>query len=154
MLLIGKRYKDILAEPLYIIGITPGWLPDHTAVDDRLAGHADLMVWGTAEHIVAAPAVYEDIVNILSNSTFSGRIEKSAPQDRQYPHDCGLCVRSVGLYDIFNPETIDPAVRNLLRGTPIHTRQGYAACSVCAVSDDAVITSDHGIAAAAPTRVT
>ena len=70
----------------------------------------------------------------------------------RYPEDCRLNAAIFGGKIIYNPRTADAAIaefvekRNIMK---IGVRQGYAKCSVFVAAEDAVVTGDPGIAAAA-----
>ena len=96
---------------------------------------------GTA---VVAPQVYSYLVNYLTNRGYA--VFGASPQEERYPKDAGLCVCRVGKHIICNPKTVDPVLRAFLTGSLIDVKQGYTKCSVCVISDEAVITSDTVIA--------
>ena len=55
----------------------------------------------------------------------------------------------MGNYAIFNPKCIDGSLADQLKNNgfePILVKQGYAGCSICKVSDNAIITADQSIA--------
>ena len=144
-LAIGERYRSRLGFWLEKLGVSVFWLPDNPDIDPRLAGHADLSVCRPNDHTVAAaPSVYPLFVNLLTNKTCS--VVRSHPQGADYPMDAGLCICNTGRYSIFNSRTVDPAVLPYLSGTRIDVSQGYTNCSVCVVSDNAIITADDVIA--------
>jgi hypothetical protein len=65
-----------------------------------------------------------------------------------YPHNVALSAKIVGKNLIARLDTLDPRIREyaVSRGYRlINVRQGYAACAIAAVSDNAVITSDRGV---------
>lgn len=73
------------------------------------------------------------------------------PQPK-YPYDTLCNAKIVGKYVICNPKTIDPTILDYINdiGTYeiVPVKQGYTGCSVCKVSECAVITADVGIARA------
>ena len=146
--LIGKRYEPIVAQSLGAQGIEVLWLPDNEDVDPRLAGHADLSIFVSDGHIVAAKGIYPHIVMFLTNNGYT--VE---PADREqgpdYPRDAGLCVCATEEYVIYDPATVDPAVRALLRGKRVLVNQGYARCAAAIVDGHSIITSDAGVCRAA-----
>ena len=145
MLITGARYRVRLERALDRLGADVLWLSDNPDVDPRLAGHADLGVLIPAEgRVIAAPGVYNGIVNILTNRGYT--VVPSSPQGAVYPADAGLCVCRVGRFTICNPGTVDPVAARHLTGETIAVTQGYTRCAVCVVSDGAIITSDDVIA--------
>lgn len=145
MLIIGERYRNKLQDGLLAYKQSVFWLPDNPNIDQRLAGHADLSVLKLDDHIVAAAeGIYPYIVNRLTNRGYS--VLKAGKQEKNYPYDAGLCVCRTGKYVICNPKTVDPIILPRLRGKRIDVPQGYTKCSVCTVSDEAIITADKVIA--------
>lgn len=65
-----------------------------------------------------------------------------------YPGDCLLNSAIFGNIAIYNPDSTDNAVIAKLKSKGyrlVETNQGYAKCSVCPVSDNALITDDESI---------
>lgn len=144
-LLIGERYRPRLQEPLCARGTDVLWLPDNPDIDPRLAGHADLCVYRASDRTVfCAQGIYDHFVNYVTNRGYELRV--IGQQGSKYPADAGLCLCAVGHNVIYNERTADPAVLPYLSGTLVDVPQGYTKCSVCVVSDDAIITADDVIA--------
>ncbi len=66
----------------------------------------------------------------------------------KYPQDVPLNVAVGSDFFVYNPKTADSALTDCLlasgkRGIPV--KQGYSKCSVCFVTENAVITEDEGI---------
>lgn len=149
--ILGGKYADILQKSLISRRITPIFVPDNPSVDSRLSGHADLSVFfGGGEWILLAP--------FLKESKFAQQLDEmgfitafaNIEQHEKYPFDAQLNAFNVGTRLIYNKkvtarEIVDKLTKNggarLLSG-----RQGYAGCSVCAVDENSIITSDAGIA--------
>ena len=145
MLIIGERYRQKLEQGRRIDPSSVIWLPDNPALDKRVAGHADLSVFRADDRtILAAEGIYPHIVNLLTNRGYYVYI--AVRQGAKYPEDVGLCVCTTGKYTIFNPKTIDSLARRFLNGRCVEVTQGYTKCSVCVVTDDAIITADRVIA--------
>ena len=144
-LLIGQRYRQKLDAPLADLGADVFWLPDNPDIDPRLSGHADLsVVFPAPKTSVAAQGIYPFIVNYLTYRGYT--VTQSGPQGASYPAVAGLCVCVVGRYTIYNSKTVDPLLAPLLTDTRIDVPQGFTKCSVCVVSDEAIITADDVIA--------
>lgn len=144
MLAIGEKYKAQLETALAkytredIL-----WLPDNPALDRRLSAHADLSVFCAGETIFAAESVAKEIVNNITCHNLM--TVRRSEQGDVYPKDAGLCVCSAGSWAIYNPKTVHPSIVPYLPPNHIRVRQGYARCSICVVSDEAIITSDKAI---------
>ncbi len=148
MLVIGRRYRSRLEEGLKrYTQEDVFWLPDNPDVDERLAGHADLSVFSGNGAIVVAKGLYSYIVKELTNVGIP--VIPSGEQGLVYPKDAVLCACRTGRYTIYNPKTSDPVLEPYLDSDRIAVNQGYTRCSVCAVSDEAIITADDGISSVA-----
>lgn len=145
MFIIGERYRQQLVHGRRIDPASVFWLPDNPALDKRVAGHADLSLFRAGDRtILVAEGLYPHIVNLFTIKGYSVFI--ATRQGAKYPQDAGLCVCTTGKYAIFNPKTIDPLARSFLTGRYIEVTQGYTRCSVCVVTDSAIITADRIIA--------
>lgn len=97
------------------------------SVDDKIFKHADYLLEG-------------EFFNV------------DEPINNSYPNDVLLNIAVVGRNVLCNEKHASGTVLAYLRQNGyniIHVAQGYAHCSCCIVSDNAIITSDKGIAAAA-----
>lgn len=67
-----------------------------------------------------------------------------------YPEDVLCNILSMGNMVICNINTVDISIKDFVssRAKVVGVKQGYTACSVCKVSNNAIITADTGIAAA------
>ena len=161
-IIIGERYRKTLEEPLKNRGIMAIWMPDNKNVDLRIAAHADISAFvlrRCREEIMQGHKRCERGKIILAenlrclgsiNSYLINNYDILSPQSEprgDYPGDVSLCACKIGNRVICNERTTDESITS--SGIEvIGVRQGYAKCSVCVVSDNAVITSDSGIAAA------
>lgn len=145
MLIIGERYEHLLKDSPHLSSESIQWMPDNPLLEPRLAGHVDLSILkaGTQDLIVSS-GLDSSFVNSLTNGSCSVQVVDAA--GNKYPEDAGLCICHTGKYTLYNPKTANRIARNRLNGIPIAVTQGYTKCSVCVVSDDAIITSDRIIA--------
>ena len=123
-----------------------------SAVAQPLCGHPDVQICFPAPGCaVCAPEVfcyYETLLQPYGVRVVCG----SAKPDRNYPADIAYTVARAGRHAICLPKQTDPVLLGELqrRGAQIlAVRQGYAKCNICVVREDAVVTSDAGIAKAA-----
>lgn len=149
--LLGKKYLCLLGASLERLGIEPVPIPDNPNIDPRLSGHADLSVfsYGRGELLLAS---------YLSDSSFADTLKEIGckinfcrePQRSLYPFDAALNVCYLGNHVILNKNTAAREIVNYFTSRDniqlLETRQGYTGCSVCVVSENAIITSDRGIA--------
>lgn len=142
-LAIGGRYREILEDSLNKCNVSVIWLPDNPDVDKRLAGHADLSVFSGDNIVITSNSARSTIVRGLTNGVITATC--SRPQSPIYPADAALCACSTGKYIIYNPKTVDPLIPAHTKLISVPVDQGYTNCSVCVVSNDAIITADEMI---------
>lgn len=148
--IIGEKYCNILQNGVGKLGINILSMPDNPYVDARLSGHADLSVLHLGgDRLLLAP--------YLKRSSFSQQLEDRGfdirfadiEQSALYPNDAQMNVCILGDKVIYNPKTVPDTIVKCLttddRAVQISSRQGYSRCSVCVVSDNAIITADEGI---------
>lgn len=148
--IIGEKYCNILQNGVGKLGINILSMPDNPYVDDRLSGHADLSVLHLGgNRLLLAP--------YLKGSSFSRQLEDrgfeikfaSIEQSALYPNDAQMNVCILGNKVICNPKASPDTIVKCLaigdRAIQINSRQGYSRCSVCVVSNNAIITADEGI---------
>lgn len=144
--LIGERYRSKLAQSLAAQGIEPLWLPDDTALDPRLAGHADLLVFRAGKQIFAATEMTPCIVRYLTNKGYA--VNAFHGLGKTYPADVPLCICATGKYTVYNESTAyGPAVA-AAGGIPAPVHQGYTKCAALIVDDASIVTADAGVSSA------
>jgi len=147
--IIGNKYNSLLSRPLYELGFNLIPLPDNPFIDARLSSHADLSVFSFENTLFAA--------KYLENTEFCRFLQKNSikftfieeNQGEKYPNDAQLNICLLGRKFIYNPRTASLKVIEHLRThgrEGIECKQGYTRCSVCAVDENSIITSDAGIA--------
>lgn len=115
-------------------------------VDKAVAHHIDMQLVKCSEStFLCAPCVYEHYLPAFVNTSFELKKGIKDPHG-SYPNDIGYNVATTGKYAIHNVLHTDKAFFDLSSHTDISVRQGYSKCNTCVVSDDAIITSDRGIA--------
>lgn len=125
-------------EGIKTLSFTSGILPEETR------RHADMLLCHTGtDRIFAAPEIDTACLKKLGLSVFLSDGIKSC-----YPYDVKLNVAVGKSFFIYNPKTIDGSLLNSLQkksliGIPVN--QGYSKCSVCFVTENAVITEDISI---------
>ncbi|MBQ7938256.1 MAG: hypothetical protein IJ283_07160 [Oscillospiraceae bacterium] len=113
-----------------------------------IASHADLQLLHLGgNHILTAGCSKKssDMLKMMGFATET--TEKNL--DFSYPDDCLINAEIIGRNIIVNPDIIDKKLMEFAEKNDyniIAVKQGYAKCSVLAVSEDAVITADPGIA--------
>ena len=143
--LIGERYKELLEIPLKNQNFDVLYIPDNPNLDHRLAGHCDLSVFKYKNRIFLADYLRRyNLVNFFTNRAYNVEYSKFK-QNSQYPNDVNLCCALIGDKLLHNPKFTDEEILNICNEI-ISVKQGYCRCTALCLNDQAVITSDVGIA--------
>ena len=149
--LIGQRYASYLERPLKDLGIEGELVPENPFVDPRLSGHVDLSVFHAGDSRI-------DFAPFLRHAELEAKLKSwggeirflSVQQGERYPQDAQFNACVVGSFFLYAKHTAATEIVNEMhdvRGaTPIICKQGYTRCSVCPVTENAIITADAGIA--------
>ncbi len=139
---IGSEEKLLLEKSFRVLT-----LPPFDALDNAVASHADMLLCPIGEALAAHSDYYSENRAIFDENYIKiVTIAESA--SKKYPNDIllnGLFL-SENLYG-----RIDKLSKTLVRSAKkaVFTRQGYTRCSVCKLSERAIITADPSIANAA-----
>ncbi len=126
-------------------------IPENRRFEHPICAHPDLHVLKIEEKLYVLSTVKELFTNFKAIEV--GReqeLEKSA-RILTYPDNVSLNCAVVGKNLICHKKfTSEKVIQNALNDgyNIIHVKQGYAKCSTCIVSDNAIITEDSGIASA------
>ena len=119
-------------------------LPPFSALQKPVASHADMLLLACEGTLF----VHKDYP-FSSFDPFDNVITVNGPISSKYPNDILLNIAIVGNCVFANTKFASKTALDFLseQGKKIcHVNQGYAHCSVCTVTDNAIITSDVGIA--------
>lgn len=113
-------------------------------LSDEVSRHQDMIICHTDKnHIFLDPSQDK---TILLNNGFS--VTFSCVTKKNYPEDVKLNVAVLRDFFICNKKTCDTSLLEKLLSTgkkPVFVNQGYTKCSVCIVSENAIITEDEAI---------
>ena len=163
MVLAGEIYLDTLRldrQGIEAIGISKS-----PFLDAPVAPHADMQVVHLYRDIFVEASVESCKGNqhYMQNSDVSwckaNKLVESGVSvlrgdsmlSPEYPACAAYNVLLFGKLAVFNPKCLDSALKKALislQYQPVFVKQGFSRCSVCVVSQNAVITSDTGIAKA------
>lgn len=107
--------------------------------------HADMQIFHYNRETVfllnECKRLQKDLKKYFSNVILADKMIK-----KDYPDNVLMNGVSINDKIICNTKTIDNSVkRKIMDKKVLHTNQGYTKCSICVVSDDAIITSDISI---------
>lgn len=114
------------------------------ALEDELSKHQDMLLCHIGGKDIFLDS-YQD-KSELEAEGFSVFYSKELQRD--YPDDVRLNVAIGKEFYIYNPKTVDSSLYQKLSlsgYTGFQTKQGYSKCSVCFVSENAIITEDSSI---------
>ncbi len=126
-------------------------LPPFSALPSPVSSHADMLIFPAvksgviythAEYLAAEKAIFERLTD-ATGMRIAAIPEKVG---RDYPRDVLLNALALGNKIVGKIDALSSAV--LPEGNHINTKQGYAKCSSCKVTENAVITEDGSIAKA------
>ncbi len=120
----------------------------HPKLNRAICGHADMLACRIGDYTVAEPDFYNQIKSIANNKILCGKTRLN----ELYPYDIAYNAAHVGKYLIHNLKYTDPVIMELAEDV-ISVKQGYTKCSICKVNDEAIITSDEGIAKAVAGKI-
>jgi len=144
--IIDFRASVKTADALEKCGFNVVLTPQLGNVYTTICGHADIMVHKLCDKtIVAEPTVADYFkekmpeIEVLSGKTIL---------KEKYPYDIAYNSARVGNNIICNKNFTDDTIIDFSNKNGINilnTKQGYAKCSICVISNEAVITSDKNI---------
>ena len=123
-------------------------LPPFSALQAPVASHTDMLLLAYGETLF----IHKDYAfssNEALLDAFDKVITLDEPISSKYPNDILLNIAIVGDNVFANTKFASKIALDFLSGQGkkiCHVNQGYAHCSICTVSDNAIITSDVGIA--------
>ncbi len=111
------------------------------SVYDEINGHADIQIHVVNNKAICAPEAFEYYKEQLHGMKI---IRGSVSLGSAYPSDIAYNVCGMGDTAICNRKHTAREILDEYEKV-MHTRQGYAKCSICVVNENAAITADEGI---------
>ena len=132
-------------ESLKTLGIEPILSYCSENLNPAICSHPDMTIVHLGENrFICAPDAYDYYASVLPEAEV---IKGEVDINPEYPHDVAYNITLLGDFAFMNTATEQIKVIN--NGKIINIRQGYTKCSICVVSEHAIITADTGIARAA-----
>lgn len=142
--IIGECYYNEIKE-LTDLGINCITIPQNKTLDKEISCHADILTFNCGNGtILAEGGIAGELQSKLTGCNIIPVGEITSP----YPKDVGLNAFFDGRRLFCNTKYIKEELHNFCIDNNIeiiHTNQGYTKCSICAVSENAVITEDDGL---------
>ncbi len=143
--IIGDAYKAEIRE-LEDLCIECHTFKSNKRLSDEVAAHGDINCINLGNGKILADS---DVAGELSTKIQGYNVLHAGYITSPYPNDICLNVFFDGERIFCNTKYINPHLKAFAKDNSIkliHTNQGYTKCSICAVSDKAVITEDDGLA--------
>lgn len=152
--LIDCRADTSLLSALKKYGFEPLLMPSAYYLQGSIASHTDMLIFIGFGRLFCHMRYYESNTALIDSIVKQTGLELSLshePISQEYPNDVLFNTCVVGKNLICNKKTVsklilDAAIFNNYE--IINVSQGYTKCSVCVVSDNAIITADKAISKA------
>ena len=143
--IIDCRANKETIESLKMLGIEPILSYQSENLYPSICSHPDMTITHLGGNkFICAPDSYDYYKCVLTEAEI---IKGAVDITPEYPHDVTYNVTMLGGFTFMNASTEQAKVFD--GGKIINVRQGYTKCSICIVSENAIITADTGIARAA-----
>ena len=139
-------------------GFEPVLLPSATYLQEGVASHTDMLIFIGLGKVFCHENYYKnnrEIIDEIATLTNCEICLSNEPTGAKYPSDVLFNACLVRNKLICNEKTVSKLILDAARECEcevIRVSQGYTKCSICVVSDNAIITSDNGIAKACRAR--
>ena len=152
--LIDCRASKISHTSLQKCGFDTFLIPPSPLLQAGVASHTDMLIFIGFGRLFCHASYYESNKDLIEYIAQKGNLNLSLSDEEwshNYPHDVLFNACLVGNKLICNKKTVS---KNILRTAfennclIIDVPQGYTKCSICVVSDNAIITADRSIAKA------
>ena len=156
MVIVSELLPKACIAQLRAYGFETIPLPADPRLPRPVASHPDMLLFLSDQTLITDQTYFRDFARtqieyICRKANLSLQLTDEPPA-HQYPSDIRFNAARVGTHLFTHPTHTSPAVLSLARQhhwNIISTKQGYARCSVCPISDHALITSDPSIASSA-----
>ena len=150
---VDCRIPEDCLNTLRRFGYRVNTLPPMKGLPSPLASHTDMLIGRLGKNLVSfadycdiAPYIFTDIMD--GDKSYKIHFTADVPGE-EYPRDARLNVLAMGDILFCKTESVSPYIIELARGQGYRTvdvKQGYPACTVLKLSEEAAITADRGMA--------
>ncbi len=152
--IIDKRMPNECKNALNKRGFKTLELPPFSALSESVSSHPDMLIF-LGDKIFCHIDYYKatkDVLDIISDVSGMEIFFSSENINEKYPSDILFNAVKLGNYIFGRTDSMSELIKNYAdqnKTTLVNVKQGYTKCSVCKVSEGAIITADEGIAKAA-----
>lgn len=132
-------------------GFAPILLPSASYLSAPVASHTDMLIFMGFGRIFCHKRYYESNFALIDRIAALSGLEltlSDEPTDEKYPLDLLFNACLIGKRLICNKKTVSKLILDAARAQNyeiINVPQGYTKCSICPVSENAIITADRAI---------
>ncbi len=151
---IDKRMPQTCKETLEARGFSLIPLPPFELFDKPVSAHPDMLLfWG--DSLICHDEYFKTAKNEISEIAEIKGVEielSNEPIEKKYPLDVLFNAIELGKNIICREDSVSKHIKRYaerLEKSIVNVKQGYAKCSVCKVSDNAIITADKSISKSA-----
>ena len=150
--IVDRRIPEDMERALFLRGFRVITLPPSDKLSEPMASHTDILLLRLGDNIVTTAEYCERALGELSEIYDYTRVKMHFTSDthgKTYPDDVIFNTLVLGKRVYARLGSLSPYARELAEGagyTLVDVRQGYPACTVMKLSDEAVITADPGLA--------
>lgn len=149
--LVDERIPREALEALRLEGFTPLLFSKIDSLGEAVSSHPDMLAFVYGKSIITNRECYDKCRKVFLTLSEGAGADITVTEEGfspDYPSDAIFNALVIGNKIFIKTDTASPAVLSLAQReelTPVHTRQGYPACTVLAFGS-AAITSDKGMA--------
>lgn len=127
-------------------------LPPSDFLEDSISSHPDMLMFFLKQNLITGEKYYrknKSVIDEIIKETGFNLITSKKEGQGKYPLDVCFNAAAVGEYLIGNLPYLSDEILSLAYKEGLKTvniNQGYAKCSLCVVSESAVITADKAVA--------
>jgi len=149
--LVDERISDACLSELECRGFKVIKLPKMQSLPSPISSHTDILSFKLKDKIFFSKEYFDEFFDVLSPLHAENIVKTDESQGVNYPLDAifnGLVMRNILFCkaDTFSKEILSYA--NILGIKTVSVKQGYPACTVLKISENAAITADKGMAKA------
>ena len=158
LVVTDKRINRDSLSALVDQGFEPVMLDPAEYLSEPVSGHTDMLIFIGFGSLFCHSRYYglnKSVIDRISDASRSKITLSDEATGDKYPLDVLFNGCVIGNRLVCNEKTISNHILDAARGYGyeiIGVPQGYAKCSICTVSDNAIITADKSIAAACASR--
>lgn len=144
---VDYRITDEEKNVIHNLGYEILTCPQSYELYDAVCGHPDMLMHiADSNNIIVHKNMPESFVLTLEELGFNVYFSKKA-LTRTYPHDIILNALNIGDFFVHSLKNTDENLLKFVKHKKLlNVRQGYTKCSAAVLSENAIMTSDKGIA--------